>query len=396
MADKYLYNLVIPEGAQLTQTQRQVRQLLSQGTLSPGTAAVESITADAGTKTLTGRVTGEYAELTAAEFEELFSQDDIEVVAFYAPGTDATHEDRYVALKDVSTEPAHPFETRVQRFDGSLTKVGTRASHRRALRANPTTESNPFGSDTTAEVGIPARASKVQWYDPNDASLTDATVQRTVTGEHDDIAIYDAAAPSISRPVLVYDVAYRHEWPVDVRVWDDRNGQKLAEEGGGDGATVGSDTVGSATVGNSPTTAVRWQRVFSADHDYQGTPIVETDRLRVEFDAPQKLRAYRWDAGEEDYARVQLGATAWRLTDANIRRIGVERIDGQCKFSSGSSSHNLNVSLKRGYEDALWLNPDNEGSVPQGLIDRLDPIAATSDEDPAAVADVIERNEVDR
>ena len=401
MSDRLLYNLTVPQSAQLSQSQRQRRELLAQGVLSSGPAQVESISADASTRSLVGRARGRFADLIAREFEELFGNSAIQAVPYFERGADTGDVDGYYALENVSTEPAHPVEPRVQRFDGSLTKQGTRRSHLRIVRTASTTESNPFGSASTEEIGIPTRARTegripVRWYNESDGSLEAATVQRTVTGEHDDIDILDATEPSFDSPTLLYDVAYRHEWPVDVRVWDDRDGPKVYR---GDGAaTVGNATVGDATV-NGDTEAVRWQRVFATEHDYSGIPIVENDRLRLEWDEGYALRAYRWDTGTQGYDRVSLGSTDWRLLDVNIRRIGVERVDGQAEFrdeANPSTTHNLNWSSKRGYDDILWLNPDNEGSVPADLVTRLDPIAHDSGQDPAAVANVLERTEVDR
>jgi len=398
MTDRLLYNLAVPETAQADQRQQQAQQLLSEGILGSGPAAVEAISADAGSRTLVGQVSGPLAPLTADEFEELFGAGGIEVVPYFQRGPDTGSEDGYYALENVDVKPEHPADERIQRFDGSLERRGSRRSHRRSLLTNPTTEDNPFGSASTEEIGIPARASKVQWYNSADGSLEAATVQRTESGEHDDVDVYDATEPSFSAPTLVYDVAYRHEWPVDVRVWDTYGRSKYRE------SVVDSTTVGTASVNSSMVSetreAVQWQRVFTSDHDYRSTPVLENDLLRLEFDEPgQKLRAYRWDDAEELYDRVQLGQSSWRLFDLDITRIGVERIDGQAEFedtSNPGTTHNLNFSLKRGYTDALWLNPDNEGSIPGGLKTRLDPIAHDSDQDPAAIADVIERTELDR
>jgi len=401
MTDRLLYNLAIPEQAQLSQSQRQARQLLTQGTLGTGPGAVEDISGDPPGQTLAGRVAGKHAELTAREFEELFSADAIEVVPIFERGADTSREDRWVALEDVDVNPAHPTDSRVQEFDGSLRTKGTRRSHWRVVLTNPTTEDNPLGSASNEEIALSGRARRVQWYDRSTGDLEDASEQRVIEGEHDRLAVYDATDPSFDGPTLIYDLAYRHEWPVDTRVWDDYGRSKLDEVTVSDGATVGSATVGSATVGTGvETTAVQWQRVYEPSHDYVGRPVLENDILRLRPDGPRgKLRVYRWNAADEHYDRVQLGGSDWRLIDWNTKRIGVERIDGQAEFedqSNPGTTHNLNWSLKRGYGDVLWLNPDNEGSVPSGLTDRLDPIAHDSDQDPAAVADVIKRSEVDR
>ncbi|AFH22624.1 hypothetical protein OSG_eHP31_00060 [environmental Halophage eHP-31] len=392
---RFLYNLAIPEGTTLSQSQRQRQRLLAEGTLSPGSPAVESISADPGERLLSGRVRGRLAAVTAAEFEELFANDSLGPVPLFEP-SDRDHADRFVGLEDVQVEPAHPTEQRVQTFDGSLRAVGSRRSHFRALRTNPTTESNPFGSAGSAEVGVNYRASRLRWFDPEGGGLIDATVQRTVSGEHDKISIVDATQPSFGRPVLIYDLPHRYGWRTDARVWDSRAGDKiLTESNGTSSPTVGSATVGSSQVGSGSTTAVRWQRVFAPGHDFEeGVPVVESDRLRLRFD--DRLRAYRWDASDEQYEQIQLGQSAWRLIDQSIERIGGARVDGQAEFNDGTSTHALNWSVKRGRETVLLTNPPNEGAMPAGLVTRLDPIAATSDEDPASSLDVVPRSEVGR
>jgi len=399
MADQILYNLVIPQQAQLSQGARQQRQNVTEGTLQAGPATVTSIKSEPGEKTLVGRVSGRHAKLKADEFEELFSNSAIDVVPLFTPGSATSRRDRYVALENVSTEPAHPVDDRVQRFDGALANKGSKRSHRRAVATNPTTEDNPFESDSAEEIGIPARAQKVKWWDDTAGTLeSDPDPVRNVEGEHDRIEVYDATDSSIADPTLLYDVPYRYEWPVDVRVWDDYD---RSQE---DTQTVGSTTVGSATVGSATVsetrTALQWQRVFATDHDYSGTPILENDLLRLVIDeAAGRIKAHEWDSDDQYYRRIALGNSPWRLWDLNIRRIGVERVDAQVEFedlNDPGTTHNLNMSLKRGWESVLWTVPANEDPAPQGLVDRLAPIAATTEQDPAAQATLVERQEVDR
>jgi hypothetical protein len=378
---RYLYALALPRQVQLRQRGLQARELLAQGILQAGPAAVESISTGAGERTITGRVTGKFAALTATEFEELFAAGGIDVVPYYAPSTEAVR-DRYVALSDAETEAAHPTEPRVQRVDGRVTTEGSRQSHFRDVATTITTVDTPFGSGGIAGVGIPATASKVRWYNPDNGSLADATVQSTVTGEHGDVEIYDAGEPSFADPTLVYDLPYADEWPHDVRVWDSRGeASKTATE----------------TVDGEDRTAVQWQRVFATDHDYVGVPLLDSDHLRLYLDESNGLSAEQWDTGSSSFGSAALGVSSWELWDATITRIGLERVDAQLRFEDSDNPgtrHSLNVSVKRGYETALVWNPANEGSVPQGLIDLLDPIAYDGDQDPRAVAGITERSEV--
>jgi hypothetical protein len=161
---------------------------------------------------------------------------------------------------------------------------------------------------------------------------------------------------------------------------------------------VGSSTVGDATVTDTVTTEVasQWQRVYVTDHDWRGDIVLETDRLRLTIDQPEDtLRAYRWSDGQ--YELVQLGASDWRLFDVDITTIGLARIEAQFEFErqADGTRHNLNATLVRGLDDVVWTEPVNEDSTPQGLIDRLAPIATAADA-LAPTGDVVRRGDVDR
>ncbi|MEA5387129.1 hypothetical protein VB779_08710 [Haloarculaceae archaeon H-GB11] len=260
---------------------------------------------------------------------------------------------------------------------------------------------NPFDDGTaSATIAIPAQAQRVQWYDSVGGSLENATAQSTAEGEHDLVERYDATDPSFDSPMLIYSVAYRHEWPVDARVWDDYNREKVYRESG-TSAQVGSATVGSATVGGDDRVVdSQWQRVFVTDHDYVGRRVIETDRLRLVPDVDgEKLRAYRWDDSEGQYGIVQLGSSPWRLVDVNLRRIGVERIVGQLVFedtSSPGTTEAIDMTVQRGRDNALFTTPPNVGSTSSGLVTRLSPIAVTETRAATEVATLEAREDVDR
>jgi hypothetical protein len=401
MTDRLLHSLAIPENARTESRDDRQRRVSKQGQLGSGPGVARSISLEPGQQLLTGYYSGKFAALQERMIEELFDAGGIEVVP-YAGRTTQTADDGYYVLENITTERPDPRVADFNRFDGRLTKKGTRSSHWRAVRTAVQTESNPFGSAATPEFGLVDRASKVRWYDAEGGTLEDATAQRTVDGEHDPIAIYDASEPSFDDPVLLYTLPYSEEWPTDCRVWDTYDRSKVYRETQDITYHVGDAdaTVGTATVGQSVTLEVasQWQRVFTTDHNWRGDTVLENDVLRLEIDRPEtRLKAYRWDGRDEIYEVVQLGASSWRVSDLNVKRIGLATIEAQVEFSDSSgSTHNLNLDLYRGLEDSVWTNPSNEGAVPSGLTDRLDPIAATTDDVPIATDDVIERDEVDR
>jgi len=397
MGNRYLHALAIPEQTLQGPRGSQSMQIASEGKLQSDVPAVESISPDAGDIVVAGIVAGKHAELTATALEELFGAGGIEVVPFYGDESDPNR-DGYYATTDISVKRATATQKELQRFDGSLTHRGSKRSHRRAVRTSPTSIDNPFRPPSSVEIGISSRADRVQWFDDRGGSnaVEDATVQRTVETEHDRVDIYEVTEPAFDNPALVYRLDYEHEWRVDARVWDtfDRGKTKTYTYGG---SSVGDATIGEATIGESRT-VLTWQRTYRTDHDFVGSPVLENGRIRLELDEDSgQIRAYRWNPSDGMYNLVQLGITSWRLHDADVTYIGLESVDAQLEFREmdGSGTHQLNVSLKRGLDGGLWANPDSEGSVPQGLADRLEPIAVNAGQDPGEVADIVERAEVE-
>jgi len=396
---RYLHAVPVPETGTDQPSKDQSKQIASEGLLDSDIPAVESVAPNAGTQTIAGVTAGAYSDLTASELNELFSSNGIEVVPFYGEQTDVSR-DGYYALEDAEVERQVAKDPRLQSYSGTLTHRGTIRSHRRAVRTAPSQVANPFGAGSAAEVGIPAVADRVQWFDDRGGSgdTAEATVQRTVETEHGRVDIYDATEPSFSNPALVYRIDYSTEYLYDMRVWDDYGREKLQEyPNQTKSPQVGSATVGSATVGSaSNASVVSWQRCYKTDHDYDGTPIIENGRVRLVLDEDAgRLRVYRWSETNEMYELFPLGQSAWRLSDVDLWHIGVESVDAQLEFSDGGSSYRFNMTLKRGYDNPIWIEPDGAGGVPGALINRLDPIAHESEVDPGDVADIVERSEVD-
>jgi hypothetical protein len=393
-----LYALPLPKsrGRNGSSTKQQLAKL---GTLGGGLPAVSQVSTGARDGTLSGVYNGKFANLFANEIEELASGSISSVPLF---DTAAAAQFRgYYNIESAKTNPTDPRVGEYQQeYDLEITKKGTQRSQWRAVRTNTQPADNPFGSGSTPEFGLTVRARKVRWFDNDSGSLAEATSQRRVEGEHGDLFIYDASEPSFDSPVLIYDVDYEDEYPTDCVAWDTFNRPKVYVDGD-DGATVGSTTVGDATVGGSSTVASQWQRVFSTDHDWRGDIVLETDRLRLTVDQPEDvLRAYRYNPGDGQYNIVQLGTSDWRLYDIDLTDVGLGRLEAQLEFydtTAPSTRYNLDATLIRGLDDVVWTVPINEGTTPSGLIDRLDPIAATTDDVAKPTADLVEReDDVDR
>lgn len=394
MTNKLLYAITVPTDVQTRTASDRRKELSKQGVLASDVAATESIAPQPGEQALSGQVHGQFAPLIATMLEELFSSS-IETVPFAArSGTGAT--DGYYALDQLGTDLPDGRSERVQSFDGTLTFIGTDRSFWRAVATTVNTIDTPFGSDNTPEFGLSIRAEKVQWYDAATGSTESATVQRTVDGEHDQLDIYDASEPSFADPTLIYAIDYLDEYPTDCTVWDTYDRSKVYRESG-TSATVGSATVGSATVGGDDLVVdSQWQRVFATDHEWRGDIVMETDRLRLWVDQPaDTLRAYRYDPSDGQYTLVQLGSSDWRLWDINVSHIGLARLAARCTFEDTSGNrYTLVAHLLRGREDVIFEEPANAGATPAGLVDRLAPIAATTDQIAVPAATTVKKSEV--
>jgi hypothetical protein len=400
MSDRLLHALHVPSDAQRQSGSERQRQLSKRGAVDSDISSTESVRSQPGQQTISGQLRGRLAPLMAAEYEELFAASGVDTVP-YTVRNGESQLDGYYAPENIGENFADARDDRIQSFDGVLTVQGSRRSHWRAVRSNPETLDNPFGSDATPEFGVSTRSRKVRWFDDTTGSLQDATVQRRVQGEHDFIEIYDASEPSFDRPVLLFDIPYTEEYPTDVTVWDTYDRDKLYQETSSADYQVGSATVGSATVTDTiDLETVQWQRVYVTDHDWTGDIIIETDRLRLLVDQPEdNLRVYQWNPSVGLWEQQQLGSSDWRLWDIDITHIGLVRVECQLEFenTTNGNKYNLNAKLLRGLDNALFTIPPNESApAPSGVVDRLDPIAHPSDDVPNATMDIVPRTEVDR
>jgi len=389
--DRRIFHAVaVPEQVIERPRSEQSKRIASEGALTSDVPAVQSISADAGAETVAGVLGGQGAELTSAELEQLFGASGISVIPYFGDKPNPS-KDGYYATEDITVDQPVASQNNLAKFDGKLIKKGTRRSHRRAVLTAPTDVDNPFASASTEEVGIPARASDVQWYDRRNTGTTEtASIVRTVVGQHDDIAIYDVSDSSFTGPALIYDVPYA-DWPADVRVYDDRNNPRRKTVSVS-GPAVGSATVGDSTVGREQSFPA-FQRVYRTDHNAVGTLRIENDRLQVALNEDRgRLIARRWDESDGQYEPVQLDVTSdWRLERADVRYIGLEGVEARLRFGDGTATHRFDAALKRGYDDVLFVNAPNAGSAPSGLTTRLDAIAHDSDRDPAGTADIVAR-----
>jgi hypothetical protein len=310
----------------------------------------------------------------AEELEELFASDGIEEVPLYGPD-EPLGSDRYYVLEQVDVSRVEPQLAEVQEFQGTIRQSGTHNTHYRAVESTLVQVENDFGNDTTAEVGVPATASKVRWFDAETEETASTSSVATRSAQLGDVEIYDADAAPYDAPTLLYEIDYQDEGDVDVVVWDTLGrGSKLDNDG-----------------------VVQWQRAFDGGHSFDEA-VLDNGLLRLRFAGPvPELTAQEWDDAAGAWSDVALGASDWELLDLDITTLAMARVDAQVRFenTSDGSEYPLNMSLKRGYPDAQWSIPENEsGPIPSGLQDKLDPVADSSVVDPQEDKTLVAREEV--
>lgn len=359
-----LYRTPIPEDAlrrpqrgseQKTQTQ------LSKLGLLEGQSSVATISGQPGEVSLRAQYRGLYADRLALELSELLETEALQNLTF-APTSGDTELDGYYAIEESNAGRLRPQESSLVEVEATLIREGTRGSHRRAVETNVVQPDpgNTFGNDTTALIGVPAAATRVQWVDDVPASQTETpTVTSTVNAQHGDVDLVDARAPAFSNPVLVYDLPYDTQGDIDVGVWD----------------TYGEDSI------TDSDDVVQWGRVFDPGHDPRQNDelVIENGLLRLWFDdAANQLTAEEWNDGTSSWDNVSLGTSDWELLETDIRRIYGTRVEARVTFRDStdtSTEYGIDLVLPRGYENGLWLAPDGGSLPPTGLQDLLDPIA---------------------
>jgi len=367
-----LYRTPIPESAYRDTGETSRTQLSKLAALS-GSSPVESTGQEASDLTLNVQYRGEYAGRLALELSELLHSDTGAAIP-YAPVEGTAEDDGYYAAESVSPSRIRPQTDRVVNVDASLSRKGTRASHLQAVATSKSSRANDFGSGQTTHVAAPASASLVEWWD-GDAATEEPSPVETRSAEHGDIEIYDVDAASYSDPTLLYrPVGYDEIGDVDVGVWD----------------TYGT---GSITDANGVT---QWQRVFAPDHNARGAFVLENGLLRLTVDdGAETLTAEQWDSGTSSWAPTTLGTSGWAPLDVDVRTIQPARLEARIRFSDGSSTYTLDCILTRGAEEMLFVRtPNAQSATPQGLIDLLDPIAATTIYDAGASQKLVTREEV--
>lgn len=400
MTDRRIYTATVPSGAFQNRrgTSDVGRQLSKLSTLG-GSGQVAATGGTPEELPVDGQFRGRFAEVAGREMQELLAAPDIETVPFYAIGTDSPADGYYVA-ESAGSGRVEPQTGGVVEFQGRLIREGTRNTHWLGLAtgAYQPIPGNPFGSSTSALVGIPAAAEHVRAVDsvPAPTSRAVPSPVDTVEGEFGAVDLYDTDDLTFD-PIYYYTLPYDLMGNVDAAVFDDY-GTTLEDLASTSGATVGSATVGSATVGAREEPPFVHGQVFNPAHEFRGTAYIENGIFRLEVDdSTGHLRAERWNADWEEWRLVSLPSRSWEPEDLDVIELGRAAVRGQLEFVDADTgdAYALNFALHRGFDAIQWWQPDGESSAPPtGLEELLAPTAHDSDVDTQAHTRLVEREGV--
>jgi hypothetical protein len=383
MPSKRLHHVRVSADSQRSSEATSTTNIAAQGILNSGGSSVEALSLDPGQRRLEASIRGTHAEMVASEIEELFGAPGISKVVYCAPDG-GSPEDGYYVLEEGSFSRANTAEKRVQQISGTVRHAGTRNSDWRALTTSQSQvdHAEQWGNSTAAMVTLPALANKAQWHNEETGAKAPASPVSTRPTEFGDVDVYDLAdgenAVGASNPTLIYEIPYADDYRGGLRVYDTR----------GNGSKTDAD-------GNR-----QWMVVSRRQHDFADSIVLDTGVLRLKLDEPAgTISAEEWDATNEVWSAISLtNDSSWSLFDVDLTSIGMVSAEAQLTFSDGTELFALDAIVTRGADAVLFDNPqaDDGEPIPQGLLDWLDPIAASTVVATGETKGLVSRQEVRR
>lgn len=373
----WYYTVPVPTDSLRSQTPTDRQSVSTLTGLAGATPAVDATGQQPGDLRLDGQFRDTFASVQASELRALASSDGFDAMPLFLDDGTFPQAGYYTAERAGGSD-AVPQTQALADFDVSLTRTGTRESHRRLVTTAPTSADHPFGIDTAGLVGLPAQATDVQWLSPARDASQPASPTSTVTSELGDVDLYDVdtapyAPANGSGAALVYGLPLAREGDTDVAVYDTRGVSETDSEG-----------------------RFAWRRGFTSDFVPEGGLVISTGRIRLRIDpAGPTLAAERYSSGS--WTDVTLGASSWSLAAYSLGggtagRVGPARTTVWAMFTDGAQRVAADLTLSRGRDDVLVTERDTP--LPSGLADLLDPIAAPQITAPTASQTLIARDQL--
>ena len=379
-----LYTIPLPDADAGQPNNRIASQIQQAGLVQQGGVATEQIATSNVDLTLTGqwRYGERFGRKTARELESLGEGSYAALALFDADSAELRRETGYYELANVDVSPAHPTSEDVFEFTVGLNETGTRETHWRAVRTTQETVDTLFTGTDTSYVAIPNEATKTQWYDSQEGTEK-ATATYTVEAEFGDVDRYDPTDSTFDDPILLYELDFDQEGRIDAKVWDDRGRDKFFTYSDSESNTVDIN---------------QWAHVFHSAWEFDGTPVIDTGRLRVWFDPPaganrDDIYAETWDDFNNEWSTVGLPSTSYDVIDVDLISIGPAEVTAQLLWTDGTELDRINGIFDRGDDSVLWTETDNETTTAQGVKDAIMAIARQTDQNVAPAQTVIARSE---
>lgn len=383
MPRRRIYTSPIPADATTRDRQNAQSDVERLGVVGGGRPIAESVRTNPDAVTIDGEYRGRYADILAHELEEMFSSPQIDHVPIYSVDDDGNWErgdvDGFYSLERATVNPADPRNEGKTHYGFETVSVrkGTRQDFWMAIATNTRQADHPFGNDLDEEVGVPAFASKVFWYDQSSGDRASASSTSTVEGKYADTEIYDLEdVDEFSDPAILYEIEFDQTGKVDLSLWDDRgHTDKLDDDG-----------------------IPQWFKVYNPTHEPDGSFVLSNGIIRVRFVEGGEIKADRWDSDSESWSSVDLSEPSdTSLFDVDALEIGRATVEVRLMFDTGDEIYDLDARLSRGMEDVQFDIPKNQNdAVPTDVEDWLDPIASSTLLDPQASKTIVDRSEVRR
>lgn len=374
-----LYLTPLPERTGDDATDQIGSQVEQAGLLDTGGTSVENVATENVDFRKQGRIQyGTTLSKKVAEELDSLSESSYTTLALYdATGGRKARKRGYYEVTRIDVSPAQEARNDVYEYDSVLTLAGTREDSQRRVRTNPQTVDSFYAVGSPEPVAIPAAATRVRWYD--DANGTEAaSAVSSAMSEFGGVEFYQPDNASFDTPSLIYDLDFAEEGNVDVRVYDDRDREKIAETASGGQVSV-------------------WTHAYHTGYQFEGKPVVDTGRLRVYLDDDAgSVSAETYNTNDDVWDKVGLTMGDYTLEDFSFESIGPASVTVRVTLrdKTDGSEGDTFVKLRRG-RDKVLLTPaagetiysdDDAANVfgtlvstqttdpmpSQGLIDRTD------------------------
>lgn len=354
-------------------------QIQQSGLIDRGNVATEKVATDAADMTVNGqlRLAEFLADKLADEFESM-AESGYEALPLFDASSASTLDRKrgYYEVESAEVRPAHVTAPAAYEFTLGLTKRGSRETHWRAVKTAVETINHSGAGAGDPHIGVSNQATKAKWFDTAQGFEVASTVG-TASAEFGTLDIYDPDDASFSNPTLLYELPYTDDdGSVDVRVYDDRDEDKMVTVQTGDG----TESVN------------RWIHAFDPAFDFEGRPVLDNGLKRVRFDdGAGDLDVFSW--GGSSWSDESITLSSHSLFDADITRIGPAEVRVYVEAQSGSTIDPFVLSLQRGI-DGVILREHNGTTIDSSILSDFSSVMANHSEDPGPNQTLVSRTEV--